>query len=327
MYNVANVIGLTKELILAKISDYDIYCHYLGFRPEIGSLYSSPLRSDSNPSFGIFRGRNSSILFKDFGTGVSGDAFKLVKLLYNFKYTSEAIGDIYNTLIKGKPIKTISKINNIPSKKPKRIGIKIMPFNEEGRKYWESYGISLSTLNKFDVNQVKKVYINDEVKDRYKTGNPIFSYTVYDKLKIYKPLSKDFKFYTDCDSNYIQGWKQLDTTKDILIITKALKDVMVLHGLGYTSIAPNGEGYDLPKKAVEFIKKNFKRIIIFYDRDRTGITNSIKLAIKYDLDFILIPAEYNVKDISDFYRKYGKSQTTNILSKLITDEQKTSKRL
>jgi DNA primase len=320
MYDISKVIGLTKEMVLSFVSEYEIYKNYLGFEPVIGQIYASPLRNDTNPSFGIFKARNGSILYKDFGTNNTGDVFKLVKELCNFTYMHEAISEIYNSLIKGKSIKKITKKEIIPEKKSKKLGIKIMPFNEEGRKYWEQFGIDLITLKKFNVNQVKQVYINEEIKDRYKIGDPIFAYTVYDRLKIYKPLSKDFRFYTDCDSNYIQGWKQLDFKNDLLIITKSLKDVMLLYKLGYTSIAPNGEGYDFPKEMVNIIKKKFKKIILFYDKDKAGITNSVKLSIKYGFDYILIPNDYKEKDISDFYKEHGKLKTINILSKLIEHE-------
>lgn len=320
MYDVSRVIRLTKEMILNYISEYDIYQNYLGFKPVIGQVYTSPFRNDSNPSFGIFRGRSGSLLYKDFGTNESGDVFKLVKDLYKFVYMSDAIREIYDSLIKGKSIKKIINKEIVPEKKSKKLGIKIMPFNEEGRKYWEQFGIDLVTLNKFNVNQVKQVYINDEIKDRYKVGNPIFAYSVYDKLKIYKPLSDSFRFYTDCDSNYIQGWKQIDFGKDLLIITKSLKDVMLLYKLGYTSIAPNGEGYDFPEQMVNIIKKKFKKIILFYDKDKAGITNSVRLSLKYGFDYILIPNDYKEKDISDFYKEHGKTETINILSKLIEHE-------
>jgi len=318
----SNVIRLTKDLVLSKVSEYDIYCHYMGFKPILRNVYTSPLRSDSNPSFGLIMGKNGTLLYKDFGTSDSGDVFKFVKELYGYKYISEAIGDIYNTLVKGKSIKTLPKRIELPVKSDKKIGITAIPFNKEGREYWNSFGIDLPTLSLFNVKQVDKVYINGEIKDRYKVGNPIFAYLIYDKIKIYKPLSKDFRFYTDCNSDYLQGWKQLNFSKETLIITKSLKDIMVLYRLGITAIAPNGEGYDLPEKAVNIIKENFKNIIIFYDRDKTGIDNSIKLAVKYEFEYMFIPEEYGEKDISDFYRRYGKEETIKILTKKIKEHEK-----
>ena len=92
---------------------------------------------------------------------------------------------------------------------------------------------------------------------------------------------------------------------------------MVLHELGYTSIAANGEGYDFPPKAIKFIKSKFKKIVLLYDRDTTGVKNTRKLVTKYGFDFILIPKKYNTKDISDFYYNFGKTETVKLLQTLL----------
>ena len=92
---------------------------------------------------------------------------------------------------------------------------------------------------------------------------------------------------------------------------------MVLYELGYTSIAPNGEGYDFPPKAIKYIKSKFKRVVVFYDRDVTGIKNTRKLVNKYNFDFILIPKKYNTKDISDFYYNFNKTETIKLLQNLL----------
>ena len=59
--------------LLDKVDDYTIYSYYLGpFKP--GKLMNSPLRSDDKmPSFAIFATKDGALLFKDHGTGVSGN--------------------------------------------------------------------------------------------------------------------------------------------------------------------------------------------------------------------------------------------------------------
>ena len=44
---------ITLEYILSKVTEYDIYAHYLG-QFKVGMIYQSPFRKDKNPSFGIF---------------------------------------------------------------------------------------------------------------------------------------------------------------------------------------------------------------------------------------------------------------------------------
>ena len=53
--------------------------------------------------------------------------------------------------------------------------------------YWEQYNIDVSTLNKYEVFQVGKVWINNELKSIYKKNMPMFAYKLYDRFKIYTP--------------------------------------------------------------------------------------------------------------------------------------------
>jgi len=49
-----NEFKITAEKILSKISEYDIFRYYSKINDlELGKLYSSPFRKDSNPSFNV----------------------------------------------------------------------------------------------------------------------------------------------------------------------------------------------------------------------------------------------------------------------------------
>ncbi len=317
VYNNSQAVTLSKEEVLNMINELEVYTFYMGFKPEINQIYISPLRHDKSPSFNLFWGKNGHLLYKDFGTGNSGDCITFVKELTNTT-TSKAISEILELF-------TSKKINNPPKKRKLRkiptsttsIDIKILPYNEEGLEFWNKFGIDLKTLNKYEVFQVKSVWINDNLKLTYKKGNPIFAYKLYDRIKIYQPLDREHRFFTNCNVYYIQGWKQLDRNKDTLIITKSLKDVMLLNILGYAAIAPNAESYAIPDNIVTEIKKNFNNIILLYDRDIAGILNTRKIVKNNKFDFRFIPKKYKCKDITDFYLKYGKDQTIKVLSNLI----------
>ena len=79
-------------------------------------------------------------------------------------------------------------------------------------------------------------------------------YTLHNKLH---------KFITNANAYYMQGWKQLNRNNDTLIITKALKDVMLLDKLGYSAIAPNSESYNIPDNIIKEITSSYKNIIVF----------------------------------------------------------------
>jgi hypothetical protein len=319
MYDTTNVIIITKDDVLKKISEYEIYSLYLGFKPVIGELYISPLRADNNPSFGIFKARKTgNLLFKDLGTGESGDCFKLASLI-----EGKTVRQICKELIKETVSKNITrKPIPIPTKEYKTLDIIVddIPYTAEGLAFWTDFGISQATLNYFKVKQIKRFWVNSVEMWTATKSKPMFSYFIYSKTKVYRPFYKQNKFYMNCTSVDIQGWEQMldklnkGTAGDTIIISKAYKDVMLLHELGYTAVAPNGEGHGLPDNAMAFLRKNFKKIIIFYDRDLPGLKATRKLWNENrDFDFMFTPRKTE-KDLSDYYKKFGKELTLKLLS-------------
>ena len=137
MYNTAEVLNITKEMVLKHVDEYSIFCQYMGFRPTVGLLYVSPLRKDTNPSFGLFYTKGSKkLLFKDFGTGESGDCFKFARLMdrTTLKVT---IRSLFKQYVTNKIVKR--KEQAIPVKVSKTLEIIIddIPFTPEGLAYWE----------------------------------------------------------------------------------------------------------------------------------------------------------------------------------------------
>jgi len=316
LYSAYNVLTLSKTELLDIVDELEVYAYFLGFKPLLNQTYISPLRNDKSPSFSLFMAKNGHILYKDFGTGKSGDCIEFVKELTH-KSTREVIADILR-LFSNKAIGQYQKkkLRKVPSSST-TIEIKSMPFTKEALDYWNTYGINVDTLHKYEVFQANKVWINGELKLYHKKEIPIFAYKLYDRFKIYIPFNRQYRFITNSNVYYIQGWKQLVSSKDTLIITKALKDVMLLDELGYASIAPNSESYSIPDNIIKEITSRYKNIIVLYDRDKAGMLSARKLFKAYKFDFKFIPSVYEAKDISDFYMLYGKEPTVKLLSKLI----------
>jgi hypothetical protein len=317
LYNNSSVVNLSKSELLSIVDEMEIYAYFLGFKPLLNQIYISPLRDDKSPSFSLFLAKNGRILYKDFGTGKSGDCIELAKEITKLS-TKDIVTEILQLLSNKLTTQyQRKKLRKIPSTNT-NIEIKSISFNEEGLSYWKQYGIEESDLIKHEVFQVSKVWINDQIKFTYKLGTPIFAYKLYDRFKIYIPGNKLYRFTTNANVYYIQGWKQLDRTKETLIITKALKDVMVLNRLGYASIAPNSESYSLPDNIIKEITSTYNKIIVLYDRDKAGMLSARKLFKTHGFDFKFIPSKFNTKDISDFRKFYGEQPTVKLLSKLLT---------
>lgn len=289
---------LTLDYILSKVSEYDIYAHYLGkFKP--GLIYNSPFRKDSNPSFGVFLSkRTGKLLFKDHGSGVCGDIIKFVRELTGITNYNDVLQEIVNRLKITN--KTVLKSTKPIESKETIIGIVRQPFTEKDKQYWATFNISIPTLEKFNVNSIKYYLCNGIVKGIYKEENPMYAYKVYNNFKIYKPLGDKFTKWRNNLTEYdIQGYAQLPKKGNLLIITKSLKDVMVLHEMGYFAVSPSSESTFIPETVLNDLKKRFKHILLCFDRDSSGCKNSIKFSNQHNLKTFFVHKKFKAKDLSD----------------------------
>ena len=291
---------ITLEYILSKVTEYDIYAHYLG-QFKVGMIYNSPFRKDKNPSFGIFYSkRTKQLLFKDHGTGECGNVIKFVQL-----YTGKTnYNDILQDIVAKLNITTDTKLDSskqyIPSQETV-IGVVRQEFTDVDTNYWSQFHISTKTLKKFNVNSIKYYLCNGIVKGIYKPENPMYAYKVYNNFKVYRPLGDKYTKWRNNLTEYdVQGYEQLPKKGDICIITKSLKDVMCLYEMGIPAISPSSESTFIPESVLVDLKKRFKKIIIVFDRDQAGFKNVRKIIKKYkDLDFLFINKKFKSKDISD----------------------------
>lgn len=305
MYDVQKLLVTNKETY-QKVSDYDIFSRYIpGFK--INNLIRSPLREDSHPSFSTYKTSNS-IRFRDFSTGDNGNAIEFVKQLFKLPTIKEAYDKVKEEFTDYTPT-TYTHFTET-----KNIGIVRQPFTKEDLEFWKKYNISKDTLERYEVFSIKNYLVNDVLKGTYTQDNPMYAYKIYNRFKIYRPLADKFYKWRQNLSNWdMQGFAQLKDKGNLLIITKSLKDVMVLSELGFNAVAPPSESAMIPPEVIQNLTERFTNIILLYDRDKAGMKSSREMMKKYNLDFMFIPKKFGVKDISDFIKLHGKELTKQFL--------------
>ena len=318
---------LSLEEILKHITEYDIYSYYLGSKFEVGKIMSSPFRQDLKPSFGIFKSNGgATLLWKDQATGECGNVVTFVKKLKDLYQTKQALKLIWAEVACGRltPTTKGKEITEIYKSVKTIISVKRRNFTEGDDVYWGKYGISRATLKKYEVSPILYYWINDiQQTVNYAKNDPLYAYKIFDKFKIYRPLSKlrKDKWRTNCSSVDLQGYEQLPPAGELLIITKSLKDVMVLYELGYLAIALQSENDHLYKSILTDLQNRFKHIVVFFDNDKAGFESSNKLCDKYNLKQITLDSSlwsiYQVKDISDYFAVWGHRKTAKQLKSLI----------
>ena len=313
---------ITLDYILSKVTEYDIYAHYLG-QFKVGMIYNSPFRKDKNPSFGIFYSkRTKQLLFKDHGTGECGNVIKFVQL-----YTGKTnYNDILQDIVAKLNITTDTKLDSskqyIPSQETV-IGVVRQEFTDVDTNYWSQFHISTKTLKKFNVNSIKYYLCNGVVKGIYKPENPMYAYKVYNNFKVYRPLGDKYTKWRNNLTEYdVQGYEQLPKKGDICIITKSLKDVMCLHEMGIPAISPSSESTWLPDTVLEDILKRFKRVLICFDRDGPGMRNLRKISLKTGLNGLIVHKKFKAKDISDAIKANGFDKVKEYIYAEIDKEKK-----
>ena len=313
----AKLSDITLDWILSRVTEYDIYAHYLG-QFKVGMIYNSPFRKDKNPSFGIFYSkRTKQLLFKDHGTGDCGNVIKFVSLYTGITNYNDILLDIVNKLKITSDTKLVSSKQYIASTETV-IGVVRQDFTAEDINYWSQFNICIDTLKKFNVNSIKYYLCNGIVKGIYKKENPMYAYKVYNNFKIYRPLADKYTKWRNNLGQYdIQGFKQLPKTDNLLIITKSLKDVMCLYEMGISAISPASESTFIPDDVLDNLKKRFKHILICFDRDTSGIKYLRKISLKTGLKPLLVHKKWNAKDISDAIKLNGFENIKNWLYETI----------
>lgn len=317
---------IDKELILSRVSEEEIFEYYLNVPVDLvdgnSRLFTSPIRNDRHPTCKFFIATNGSVYFHDFSGYFSGDCFSLVQHLFNVDYGTAlnyiardlGIVDDKNIVNSDRKERLFTERNAQPRAYSK-IGINRRGWNVDDQAYWQAYHISHKTLEKFHVFPVKKVYLNNKQNYLYTRDDPAYAYFFFDqKFKIYFPQRKMFRFL--CNTDRLQGYHQLPAYGELLIITKALKDVMVLWELGYLAVAPQGETAIIAPQVIEELKERFKYIVVFFDNDEAGHKGAEKLVIQVD-EAIFIPEHLGIKDISDFSKEKGVEEAKRLLFELL----------
>lgn len=302
---------LSREAILKRISEFDIFRYYISGLEKPNQPFCSELRKDHSPTCRV------SLLgvgyrYKDFGTGDTYTCFAYVQAKYGLK-SYEALrviaADFRLGLDNYTPVrrtrKPIIEVLTGVETVAKETLIKIVPkeFTKADINYWLQYNITPCLLKKYNVKSISNYYLNNSVINIPKAERA-FAYCFGNyKYKILRPDNPDWK-WTNNAGGIIQGLKQLPKGGDIMYITSSLKDVIVLDSLGFNSVAPQSENTLIDVKLIEKFKKYYNHVVIYYNNDKPGIEAAEEHSKYYNLPYIYHPEE-DPKDPSDYVKEKG----------------------
>lgn len=319
MYSLEDV--LTKEKVLQRFTQEEIFKKYLGIDIELGKLLRSPLRNDKNPTCSFYYNKNGVLYMRDFAGYFWGDCFSLVMKIENVGFY-KALEKIYYNM---SPSKTKPKIT-VHKDKSHTILVKKREWKELDLRYWEQYNIRQSLLDFYDVYPCQEVWISKNGRTKlyysYSKNNPAYAYMFEPgDYKIYKPFVKEFYM----KKGHLEGYNQLPQTGKTLLITKSYKDVMCLRSFGILSVAKSGESAILTKEIYKELSERFSNIYSFFDYDYAGIKAANQIKREFGVKPLFLPykrllfnkPDFGAKDISDFMKKYGFLKTCKLVNGFI----------
>lgn len=314
---------------IKKIDDYDLCSKYLCVQ-ELPCVINSPLRDDKNPSLSIFVMNDGSIGYYDFATRQKGTIRNLLCQMFHCDNDVKKLHEIiYNDFVKNKQYYKHIQRQSISRLSGSTIEVKIRQWMQHDKDYWMSYGIPLEWLKFAEVYPISHKFITKNGVT-YTFGAEKYAYAYVERkdgniqIKIYQPFNKDgFKWCSNIDKSAWSLWTKVPQRGRRLIITSSLKDSLNLWAnTKIPSLSMQSEGLMPKPQVIEELHQRFDNIYLFFDNDynkdgNPGHTDALKWIEEYPyLKMIEIPAEYEAKDPSDLYKKYGKEEYLNILRKL-----------
>ena len=318
---------LHTDVILGKISEYDIFMYYCPSFTKLGKKFSSDLREDNSPTVSIIP-YNGKLLYKDFGNSEHAfncfsyiqykyncsfvDALRIIDCDFNLGLSSNIAGQKFTMGIMA------YKQNNSPKyiKPDVIIQKKRRPWSLEDAKFWRKYFVSKKVLRSFAVEPISHFWINGV---RFACKSITYAFKFKNRYKIYSPYDDKNKWLSNTKKTDVQGYNQLPNKGERLIITSSLKDVMCLNIAGYHSIALQSEMQIPEEKLISELENRFTTIDILYDNDfdkvsNPGQTMAAKICDLYGFKNICIPDKFKSKDPSDLVDKVGNlTELKNIL--------------
>lgn len=320
--------------IFERYSQEQVFELFLKEPIRLDKFYKAPYRKDNNPGC-YFEYYDDKLKFVDFANSPpSLSCIEVGQLCLNADFTTTL--DFIIKHLNGNQKVNIDFISENNKKSKIKLNYQMRyierPFSIKDKEFWfDQYGISKSQLIQDKVIPILGYEaLNTKTNKPYiiNTYDLAYIYTDFESnnSKIYRPHSKEHKWFTNCNQNDVGNIRNLPEKGDLLIITKSYKDCRVIRNLGFNSIWFQNEGMFPSKSILEDLSKRFNKILVFFDNDSAGQSAMIRLQMKFteidtQVEILFLPPKYlekeNIKDPSDFVKKYGYEKLRSFINSKI----------
>jgi hypothetical protein len=315
---------INRNELKAQLGDISIFEHYFG-PIEIGKNYVSFFRDEKRASTSFFISDHDTLVYRDFTTGDTYDCVQFVARLFGCSYY-KAVNQIAIDfgLLPGKRSSekpaVIKQISEKQVRERKQFVIELIPFAKHHLDFWAQYDITQAELVKYGIKAVGDLQIGDfKVPYDLRFFYPFKGEKDERYYKLYTPYSFDYKWLSSVPLNIPFGVADLPYESDTLIITKSVKDCLVLRKFFTDVIGLQNEGRgSLTPKLIAYLKTKYKHIYVWLDCDRTGIKAANYFRTTYGFKPVFVASQKlniwqnirraktkTLKDPSDFVKAHG----------------------
>ncbi len=344
------ILDLTKDGL-------QVFMFYIDTDFKVKKRFINPYYPDTKPSCHIYFDTHSGrYMMHDFGDATyHGDCFWLVAMLngldcrHDFMQVvriinrdmhlgldSELGGDTLPAAPDARRlIQRLSRDAGEPGReerpqRPRPYKFEAHEMTPEETIYWERYGITPETLDRYSVRALTSFSSEGEngpYTIRPAEGRLMFGYCQERFMKVYRPQdSMRFLYAGRKPRDYCFGFQQLPASGDIVFITGGEKDVLSLSSHGFSAVCFNSETAAFPKEVISILEQRFRHIIVMFDADETGV-RSMKSALEewrgHGFMSITLPlaGTKKEKDISDFFAMgHTPEDLRKIVSRTVTEK-------
>lgn len=292
--------SLTKDYILSKITQEQIFEYYLGIKVETGVILKTPsvIRPrDSNPTFSFRYSDNGKLRARDWAGYFWGDCFDLVAYILRLKADDKkSFNVILDQIVRDFRLHKYSDRTNIDTgntydvreviKKRGKVIIQFQPRNWDlyiDKPFWKDGGnISSKLLEKGRVYPCQYVWVNNNLVYNYNPKDPGYAYYFnQNNIQIYFPKRKEYKFLNN-NTEFLPG-SDLIRPARVGFIIKAYKDALSMLSYDIQAVSLRSESIIITKEEWWSIKHLCDHWFSLMDFDRTGILMAKKLRDLYNI--------------------------------------------
>lgn len=318
----ASPVVLTTDWILSRVTDAQIFFHYYG-RFKLGTACKVAFRLDKHMSATFFIGKSGEIVYYDFRDNTGMNCFQFVKKVYNVDFNGAlkqiasdfGLIDRKSSVCSPKMMDEGAKLDR-ELKRDTLIQFTVKPWSKAiggSLSYWNLYEITQGELERDGIYCVDRLFLNKvEIKNPNNYHRFARCETYGDNqtgVKIYSPHDKEMKWLNSIPLDVPFGINTLNTTSNLVMVTKSFKDRVILLKLFDSVIATQNESEGaLPNVIISMLDQLFDKKVIVFDNDEVGVTNSRKFNEK-GFGYFNIPEKerlrFNIKDPADYVATYG----------------------